>query len=340
MIRSLPSARHLRFNGVFAPSLFAMRRLLFAFLIFTCSWATAQTGEDEVHIVPRAPSAAPASARHAIRANVDLVLVDVTVVDHNERAVTGLQATDFTLLDDGRPQFVKYISNVDEPISLLVVMDASASMGAKIQQERNAIKELINSSNSQDDFSLVIIRDEPRVISHFGDSVSEMQQKIGAIQPDGVTALWDGMYLAIQELRNATYRRRAMIVISDGGDNNSRYTQSELKSLLQEADIELYAIGLFDRNARRIEEKMGPLQLDELASITGGRMFPVYDSTEFSRIVNQISGELRNQYVLGYYPSNRNRDGKWRKLKIRFSAPASRRNFRLYAKKGYYAPGE
>jgi Ca-activated chloride channel homolog len=163
---------------------------------------------------------------------------------------------------------------------------------------------------------------------------------VDTLQPDGATALWDGMYLGIKELKNSRYQRKAMVVISDGGDNHSRYTESELRSLLKEADVEVYAIGMFDRYATRLEEKKGPLQLDEVTSVTGGRVLSVHDSVELSRAVTQISHELRNQYVLGYYPSKRSRDGQWRRLKVHLVGSVSQASFRLYAKKGYYAPTE
>jgi Ca-activated chloride channel family protein len=137
-------------------------------------------------------------------------------------------------------------------------------------------------------------------------------------------------------VRSGTFRaqKKAMVVISDGGDNHSRYSESEIKSLLEEVDVEVYAIGMFDRFAKRLEEKRGPLQFDEITSVTGGRVFSVHDSVELARAVAQISHELRNQYVLGYYPKNRVRDGKWRRLKIRLTKSASQEKFRLYAKKG------
>ena len=266
--------------------------------------------------------------------------MNVAVLDHAGRAVTGLGPANFSVLDDNYPQVVKYLSRVDEPISLVVVLDASASMASKIEEARKAFTELVSTSNPQDDFSLIVIGDEPRVAVHFDEPASGILEAAEGLQPDGATALWDGMYLGIKELKNSHYQKKAMVVISDGGDNHSRYTESELKSLLKEADVEVYAVGIFDRDATRPEEKTGPRQLDEVTSITGGRVLSAHDAAERSRVVTQINHELRNQYVLGYYPSQRTPDGKWRKLKVRLVGWASQATYRLYAKKGYYAPRE
>jgi Ca-activated chloride channel family protein len=332
-----------RIPGLFADVRSGMLlRYLFAVIaaLATSFHVAAQVDINEVHILPRTPSTAPAHPRHVVRTNVDLILVNVTVLDHAGRSVTGLEPTSFAVLDDKNPQVVSYVSNVDEPISLVVVLDASASMASKLQEARKAFTELVNTSNPQDDFGLIIIGDKPRTVLHFHDSASDIQRTIDVLQPDGATALWDGMYLGINELKNSRYQRKAMVVISDGGDNHSRYTRSDLKSLLKEADVEAYAIGMFDPYAFRLEEKKGPLQLDEVTSVSGGRVFSVHNSVELSRAVTQISRELRNQYVLGYYPSHRSRDGKWRRLKVQLAGSASQAGFRLYAKKGYYAPTE
>lgn len=341
--KSSPVVQQLRTTlGLFAGVRFGpLPCLLFAFVV-TLAASTYVAAQDigEVHVLPHVMPGSPAPKQQVLRANVDLVLVNVTVLDHAGRAVTGLEPANFAVLDDKNPQTVKYLSNVDEPISLVVVLDASASMTAKIQEARKALTELINTSNPQDDFGLIMVRDKPQVALHFDDSLSDIQETVDALQPDGFTPLWDGMYLGIKELENSHYPKKAMVVISDGGDNHSRYTESEIKSLLEEAGAEVYAIGMFDRFARRPEEKAGPLQLDEVTSVTGGRVFSAHDFVELSRVVTQISHELRNQYVLGYYPSNRSRDGKWRKLKVRLAGSASRSSFRLYAKKGYYASTE
>jgi len=349
--KSAPAVQQSRTTlGLFAGVRFGtLLRFLFTTVVTLApfSYVAAQLDVSEVHVLPRAMPAPSASSEHVLRTHVDLVLVPVTVLDHAGRAVTGLEPANFAVLDDKNPQVVRYLSNVDEPISLMVVVDASASMATKIRETRNAVTELVNTSNPQDDFGLIVVSDAPRVALHFGDSASEIQRTVDALQPEGFTALWDGMYLGIKELKNSRYRRKAMVVISDGGDNHSRYTKSELRSLLKEADVEVYAIGVFDpciqyirTCAIRLEEKTGPLQLDEVTSVTGGRVFSAHDSAELSGAVTQISHELRNQYVLGYYPNNRCRDGKWRTLKVHLAGSASHASFRLYAKKGYYAPTE
>jgi Ca-activated chloride channel family protein len=329
--------------GLFAHGRSAVLARFLCIVIVTLATAgdlPAQADINQVHVLPYTLATLPGPTQHVLRSNVDLVLVNVTVLDRANRAVTGLGPTNFAVLDDKNAQVVRYLANVDEPISLVVVLDASASMAPKLEQARKAFTELVNTSNPQDDFGLIIVSDKPRVALHFGDSISEIQASVDALQPEGATALWDGMYLGVQELKKSHYQRKAMVVISDGGDNHSRYTESELKSLLEEADVEVYAVGMFNRFAPRLEEKKGPLQLDEVTSVTGGRVFSVHDPEELLRAVTQISHELRNQYVLGYYPNNRRRDGKWRKLKVQLAGSASQPSFRLYAKKGYYAPTE
>src|SRR5260370_34878554 len=132
----------------------------------------------------------PSPTRQVLRANVDLVLVDVTVLEQRGRAVTGLGPANFAVLDDKIPQTVRYLSNVDEPISLVVVLDTSARMAENIQGTRKAFAELVNKSNPQNDFALIVLRDEPPAALYFDDPAGESQGSADALQPEGCRPLW------------------------------------------------------------------------------------------------------------------------------------------------------
>lgn len=302
-----------------------------------CLAASAQVDLDQVSIFPRTTSALHPLSPGMLRTQVDLVTVNVTVVDRQNRTVTGLDSAAFTVLDNNHPQAIRYVSNEDTPVSVVVIFDASTSMAMRIQSARDAVQELISTSNPQDEFSLIVVNSQAQVRLNFADPIADIPFTTASLQPDGFTALWDGIYLGMQKLQAAHYQRRALIVISDGGDNHSRYTESELKSLLAESDAELYALGTFERFPKRIEERRGPMQLDELASVTGGRLFSVLDGDDIRRAMAQISRELRDQYILGYYASHQHRDGKWHKLSVRLTSQPQFGNLRLYARKGYYA---
>ena len=322
---------------------FTRQNKLWRILFFTIGFSVnlvAQTDVSSVHVLPRTDSVSPSSTRAMFRSNVDLVLVNVTVLDHSNRAITGLRLTDFSLLEDKHPQPVQYFASTDQPLSLAIVLDASASMAPRIDQMRRAVIDLVRTANPLDDISLVIVGDKPQAVFHFGDPIDTLESRLEALHPDGQTALWDAMFLSVEEMERARYQRRAMIVISDGGDNQSRYTESELKSLLAEADVEVYALGMFDRFPRRNEERNGPRNLDELTSTSGGRLLSVHDASELTRSVTQINDELRNQYILGYLPTNHTHDGHWRKLKVSLNGNNQQGKFQLCSKKGYYASSQ
>lgn len=302
-------------------------------------YACAQGSLDQVHVLPPAGKPHQELRPGDVRTNVDLVLVPVTVLDRGDRAVTGLRAEDFTIFDDKIAQSIKYFSGEDTPISLTVVLDASGSMAGHEEQLRAAATELFKEANPRDEFRLVTFGDEPRPTATLPRLLGDVQDALTAVQPHGLTALWDTVYLAIMDLKQAEYARRAIVLISDGGDNHSRHTQSEIKNLLKEAGIQVYALGIFDRSPKTREEKIGPLVLDEVVSVTAGRIFTIHDPKEIPQAVTQIDLELRNQYVLGYYPSNRGRDGKWRTLKVQLAAPPQSK-LRVYARKGYYGPAK
>jgi Ca-activated chloride channel homolog len=307
--------------------------------IFTLA-AYSQSDVDTVHVVPGSLHDAATVGRTLFRSEVNLVLVNVTVLDHSQKPVTGLTRNDFLLTEDRALQSIKYFSQEDQPISLTIVVDASGSMAARIEQVRKAAATLARTSNPLDEISVIVVHDKPIVAFRLGDPTDSLPAGVENIFAEGQTALWDAMTLAVQQLKKAHYDRRAMVVISDGGDNHSIYTESELKSLLEEADIQVYAVGLFDRFPRRNEERRGPRDLEELTSVTGGRLLAVTDELELRQAVDQVNLELRSQYLLGYSSSNQTHDGRWRKLTVTMKLCQGHRKLHAFTKKGYYVASE
>ena len=273
-----------------------------------------------------------------LKVDVDLVLVNVTVTDPMNRLVTGLEKDNFVIQEQGISQEIKHFSSEDEPISLGVIFDLSGSMNNKIQKAREAVVEFFKTANPQDEFFIVTFSDRPELLQDFTQSIEDIQGRLVYTVPKGRTALLDAIYLGMTKMRDAKHDKKALLVISDGGDNRSRYTDGEIKALVKEADVQIYAIGIFDDVRGTPEEIRGPYLLGELTDATGGRTFPISDINDLSDVAIKIGVELRNQYVLGYRPKNKARDGKWRKLKVKLNAPKGLPQLNVHAKNGYYAP--
>jgi Ca-activated chloride channel family protein len=324
-----------------------------AFVLIGClllmSAAVAQV-EDEVHIQPRSSPAAkpvgkvadPALKTHTkpVRVDVDLVLIPATITDPMNRLVTGLERENFELFENGRKQEIRHFSSEDAPLSLGVIFDMSGSMSNKIEKAREAVVEFFRTANPQDEFFMIAFSEKPELLSDFTSSVEDIQGKLVTTIPKGRTALLDAIYLGLNQMRHAHHQKKALLIISDGGDNHSRYTESEIKSLVKEADVQIYAIGIFDATPRTEEERLGPTMLGAITDVTGGRTFTIDNPNELADVATKIGIELRNQYVLGYRPNNPVRDGKWRKVKVKLNPPKGLPPLHVYAKTGYYAPTE
>jgi len=276
-----------------------------------------------------------------IHFDVDLALVNVTVTDPYNRLVTGLEPDNFRVFEDNVEQEVVNFSAEDVPISIGVIFDYSGSMSNKVGKAREAAVQFFKTANPQDEFFLVSFNERAELTSSFTNSVEDLQSRMMLTAPKGRTALLDAIYLGLSQMRGAHNAKRALLILSDGGDNHSRYNESDIKRLVREADTQLYAIGIFDplgyRN-RSPEELSGPSLLSEVTEMTGGRVFAVEKLDELPDIASKIGMELRNQYVLGYRPSNKAHDARWRKLKIKLRAPKGLPPLSVYSKTGYYAP--
>jgi Ca-activated chloride channel family protein len=277
----------------------------------------------------------------ALKLKVDLALINATVTDPFNRLVTGLDPDNFRIFEDNVEQEVVTFSAEDVPISIGVIFDYSGSMSNKAAKAREAAIQFFKTANPQDEFFLVSFNERAELTSSFTNSVEDLQSRMLLSAPKGRTALLDAIYLGLSEMRGAHNAKRALLILSDGGDNHSRYNESDIKRLVKEADTQLYAIGIFDpagyRN-RTLEEGNGPSLLGEVTELTGGRVFPVERLEDLPDIASKIGMELRNQYVLGYHPSNTNHDARWRKVKVKLRAPRGLPPLTVYAKTGYYAP--
>jgi Ca-activated chloride channel family protein len=301
----------------------------------------AKRDESKKDDVRKDSAGRPIKPGRLIQLDVDLALLNVTVTDPYNRLVTGLEPDNFRVYEDNIEQEVVTFSAEDVPISIGVIFDFSGSMSNKVGKAREAAVQFFKTANPQDEFFLVSFNERAELSSSFTNSVEDLQSRMMLTAPKGRTALLDALYLGLSQMRGAHNAKRALLILSDGGDNHSRYNESDIKRLVKEADTQLYAIGIFDpigsRN-RSPEELAGPSLLSEVTEMTGGRVFNVEKLEDLPDIASKIGMELRNQYVLGYRPSNKAHDARWRKVKIKLRAPKGLPPLSVFSKTGYYAP--
>lgn len=306
----------------------------------------AGTSEPNVNITPRirtrAPDAEAITDRPAdIRVDTTLVLIPVAVTDPMSRFVTGLERENFKVYEDKMEQEISQFSSEDAPLSIGIVFDTSGSMGAKLMRSRQAVAQFMKTANPQDEFFLIEFNDRPEMVQGFTKETEEIQNRLTFTQAKGRTALLDSVYLAMSQMKKAHNPRKAILIISDGGDNSSRYTETEVKNAVREADVQIYAIGIFEPisgRGRTIEELNGPSLLTEIAEQTGGRHFAVDNLAELPDVAAKIGIELRNEYVLGYSPKNLTRDGKYRRVQVKLVKTAGLPPLKAMFRTGYYAP--
>ena len=292
---------------------------------------------------PKQPTEPQIKPGQGIKVDVNMTLVNVTVTDPLDRLVTGLEKEHFRVFEDGVEQEVLTLSSEDVPVSIGLVFDMSGSMSDKVEKAREAAVQFMRTANPQDQFFLVSFNERAELTSGFTSSVDELQNRMMFTASKGRTALLDAIYLGLSQMRGAHNGKRALLIISDGGDNHSRYNETDVKNYLKEADCQLYAIGIFDPigiRSRTPEELEGPSLLSEMTEMTGGRVFPVGNLGELPDIAAKIGMELRNQYVLGYKSSNSRNNGAWRKIKVKLRPPKGLPPLNVYAKTGYYAPNQ
>jgi Ca-activated chloride channel family protein len=272
-----------------------------------------------------------------IRENTDLVTFLVTVTDPYNRPVTGLDKQHFLVYEDKVRQKIDYFSSEDLPISIGVIFDVSGSMKGKINRAREALKAFIETSHHDDDFFLVGFNQRAQLMAEFSDGDS-VANKLILINPRGQTALYDAVYLGVEKVKEGRHSKRALLVISDGQDNSSRYSWGELRKLVKESDVQIYCIGVVELGwGSEMTDLYGQAILEEIARVTGGKAFFPRTAIELEDIMTRIALVLRHQYSLGYIPTNERRNNKWRKIKVRLKPPRGLPHLTVRAKEGYYA---
>jgi Ca-activated chloride channel family protein len=279
----------------------------------------------------------------AIRVETTLVVAPVTVTDSNNRFVLGLEKSDFQIFEDGAEQVITHFSGEDAPLSIGLLVDTSGSMTMKLDTSRKAAEELLAALNAEDETFLVGFSERAQLLQGFTKETEQVRKALNGLQTGGLTALLDAINLGIDEMKKARNPRKALIVISDGGDNNSRYTQQEIAGLVRAADVQVYAMGVFEPTlfpGLSKEEVSGPRLMSQLSEQTGGRAFGVSDSRQLPSIAEKIATELHNEYSLAYTPTHPDRDGKYRKIEVRLKPRKEMPDLKARWRLGYYAPTE
>jgi len=299
----------------------------------------------QVAVVPRPKPALPGEGARppaTLRSDSNLVLVPVSVCDPMNRPVTGLEKEHFKVFDDKIEQSITHFAMDDEPVAVGLLFDISGSMGPKLRRSRQAAAEFFRTANSDDEFFLVEFNDQPKLVVPLTRQNEEIQNQLTFAQSRGRTALLDAIMLAMHEMKNSQKKRKALLIISDGGDNSSRYTEVEVRNMVRESDTLIYAIGVYEPfggRGRTPEEGSGPGLLSELAEQTGGRHFAA-DTAELPDIAAKIGIELRNRYVIGYSPTEYHRDGRYHRVQVKMVPPHGLPPLRAFWRLGYYAPAD
>lgn len=320
-VKDFPTAREMRFvfRGVF----------LFLILISLTSLSPAQ---DK-------PKEQPTESDGEVKVQVDLVTLTLTVTDYFGRYVSGLTKDAFTIWDDNEEQEITYFSDADAPVSLGILFDISGSMSTeKIAKARNALERFINTSHPNDEYFLIAFNSRAQLLMDRTRDGEAVLQKLTLVEPKNNTALYDACYLGVERVTRGVHPKKALLIISDGQDNSSRYNFKEVRRLMKESDVVIYSVGIMsDRDAGSPEGMQGQALLDELSSVTGGKSFYPQTNVELDEIFERIALELRHQYSIGYTPKNFQPDGKWHKVKVKVKPPRGLPRLTVRGREGYYA---
>jgi Ca-activated chloride channel family protein len=285
------------------------------------------------------PVQRPFSSDQTLRVDVDLVLINATVTDSNNRSVTGLQKEDFQIFEDKVEQEIQYFSSEDVALTTGILFDVSGSMTNMLSAARRAAVTFLRMGNPDDEYFLIEFSNAPHITQDFTSDIAALQHRLAFTDAKGRTSLYDAVYLGLDKVNRGNNSRKALILITDGLDNRSRYSFSNVKELARELDVQIYGIGIVDPAAAQLGYGYGGAGvINDLTKLTGGSAFFPRFAQQLEDICATIGRDLKNQYVLGYRSSNETNDGKWRKVKVKANRQKGTPRLNVRARTGYYAP--
>jgi Ca-activated chloride channel homolog len=298
-------------------------------------------GFGQVSIQPRIAPARRASPPN-LQANTSLVLVPVSVTDASNRPVLGLDKSSFRIFDNNVEQHLTSLSTEDAPVAIAVIFDMSGSMRPKMHKSRLALARLLEMANPEDEFCLIEFSDAIQLANSWTPDPSQITNSLASVVPRGRTALLDAIGLGLREVKKSAKPRKALVIVSDGGDNRSRLTETELRAMARESDARIYAMGIFEGKGTQLslEELAGPSLLEEITEASGGRLFPVSDVNRLPEIAARIGVELHNSYVLAYAPSDLQHDGRHHRVRVQVLPQSGTSALNVDWRAGYRAPIE
>src|SRR5262249_17925925 len=265
------------------------------------------------------------AAQKSLKVDVDLVMVNVTVADSDNRFITDLKAENFQIFEDKIEQQIRYFANEASPVSIGIIFDLSHSMERKLNFARDAAFKFLQTGTPQDEYFLVEFASRAKIAQGFTTDINRLRDRIAFTPAEGATALYDGVYLGLAQLKRGQNPKKALLLITDGEDNHSRYSRGDIRDFVREADAQIYVID------------MGRALVGDLAEMTGGHSYRASVS-DLEDVCQKIAVELKSQYVIGYASTNTNRDGKFRKLRVKVVPPAGTSKLHVRAREGYFAP--
>jgi Ca-activated chloride channel homolog len=280
----------------------------------------------------------PIEPESAFRTSSDLVLINARVLDGRGHPLNGLEAGRFHLFEGGVEQKLVAFNQGDVPVSIVLVFDDSNSMKGMLGRSREAVSLLLKAANPEDEFALVEFSERPSLALNWTDDPSQVHDYLTHVEPHGTTALLDAIVLGGSVARRAHNPRRVLVVISDGGDNHSRYGVAAVKRYLLEAGVEVYAVNILNDFPQPTGTADGPLLLGGICWAEGGESVEIEHYTKLADVIEQVAREIRSQYILSYQLSTLGRPGKYHRVNLKVSPPPGTGRVFVSWRHGYYEP--